>query len=64
MNENQDKKKGVFDRRPFGIPKRYIFCVVWCSEFSHGHTPFIVQKSDSMVYVQPAGHVKGRPAIT
>ena len=30
MNENQDKKKGVFDRRPFGIPKRYIFCVVWC----------------------------------
>lgn len=30
MGEGQDKKKDIFDRRPFGIPKRYIFCVVWC----------------------------------
>ena len=29
MGEDQDKKKDIFDRRPFGIPKRYIFCVVW-----------------------------------
>ena len=29
MSEGQ-KKKDIFDRRPFGIPKRYIFCVVWC----------------------------------
>ena len=30
MNEDQEKEKDFFERRPFGIPKRYIFCAVLC----------------------------------
>ena len=29
MNEEQEQKKDFFDRRPFGIPKRYILCAAW-----------------------------------